>query len=552
MKKSKTFLVLALGVCILLTGCSQSTPSESSTASSTSSENYESKLFTTDKVHTIDIELSSEDWADLKENPTDKTKYKANVTIDGETVSEVSFSTKGNTSLTSVAQDDDSDRYSFKINFGKYVDDQTYYGLDKLNLNNLYADATYMKDYLSYRIFEEAGFNSPLTSYVWVTVNGEVAGLYLAIEDVSDFYLARTTEGEGELYKPETEQLANMANTNGNEQPSDNMESPDNSEMAGQMQPPTGEDETGDSAQPEYNNQTNSEMPNGGNTGAADGKESPNGGFNGSDSGASLKYTDDEFDSYSDIFDNAETDVDDSDKERVISALKALSEGDVENSLDTDSVITYFVAHNFVMNYDSYTGTMLHNYYLYENDGKLSMIPWDYNLAFGAFMNQGNGETESYDATTIVNYGIDSPLSGAEEEDRPMWSWITDNEEYLEKYHDSMDKLITGYFESGEFETEANAIYEMILPYIEKDTERFYDTEEFQTAFETLKIFCTKRSESIRLQLDGTLSSVTSEQVDDSKVDASDITISDMGSQGETTGNMPEGQGTMQQKNTGE
>ena len=68
--------------------------------------------------------------------------------IDGEKINDVSFATKGNTSLTSVASDKDSDRYSFKVNFGKYVDGQTYYGLDKLNLNNIYADATYMKDYL--------------------------------------------------------------------------------------------------------------------------------------------------------------------------------------------------------------------------------------------------------------------------------------------------------------------------------------------------------------------------------------------------------------------
>ena len=50
---------------------------------------------------------------------------------------------------------------------------------------------------------------------------------------------------------------------------------------------------------------------------------------------------------------------------------------------------------------------MIHNYYLYEQDGKLSMLPWDYNLAFGGF--QGN------DATSSVNNPIDDVLS-----DSPM------------------------------------------------------------------------------------------------------------------------------------
>ena len=69
-----------------------------------------------------------------------------------------------------------------------------------------------------------------------------------------------------------------------------------------------------------------------------------------------------------------------------------------------DEVIRYFVVHNFVCNSDSYTGVMVHNYYLYEEDGQLSMIPWDYNLAFGGF-------ESSQGATSLVNSPIDTPVS---------------------------------------------------------------------------------------------------------------------------------------------
>ncbi|MBR5943784.1 MAG: CotH kinase family protein, partial [Lachnospiraceae bacterium] len=222
--KFKSVMVIALLLSVMMTACTKNTSVSESTEASVSSaveekvtettteergdketatSEYASKLFDTSYVHTINIEISEEDWADLLENPTEKTKYKVNVTIDGETIEEVSFATKGNTSLSSIASDPDSDRYSFKINFGKYVDYQTYSGLDKLNLNNIYADNTYMKDYLSYAIFSAAGVESPLTSYVWVTVNGEDFGLYLAIEDIGESYLDRTADGEGELYKPE-------------------------------------------------------------------------------------------------------------------------------------------------------------------------------------------------------------------------------------------------------------------------------------------------------------------------------------------------------------
>lgn len=92
------------------------------------------------------------------------------------------------------------------------------------------------------------------------------------------------------------------------------------------------------------------------------------------------------------------------DEKRLIASLKKLSSyEDLEDVLDMDAVLRYFVVHNFVVNGDSYTGSMIHNYYLYEQDGKLSMLPWDYNLAFGGF--QGN------DAESAVNDPIDDVLS---------------------------------------------------------------------------------------------------------------------------------------------
>ena len=562
---------------------------------------YAEKIFDTSYVHEINIEISEEDWEDLKANPTEKTKYKTNVTIDGETISEVSFATKGNTSLSFVASDKDSDRYSFKLNFGKYVDDQTYYGMQKLNLNNLYADATYMKDYLSYAIFRAAGADASLASYVHLSINGESFGLYLAVEEVDESFLARNTDGEGELYKPETDSLDNDGKMGGGNMPDmsqfqdgqmpDGMTPPDgaqfpgNGQMPDGMTPPDGMQRPEDAQSADNGKQTSGDQDvtddlekessdgksrkkrdkdsqdDDQNSKSRDGKSdfgnfNGKGGFGGSGSGASLAYTDDQIDSYSDIFDNAETDADEEDEQRVISALKGLSEGtDLESYLDTDAVIRYFAAHNFVLNYDSYTGNMLHNYYLYENDGKLSMIPWDYNLAFGGFGGGGgnpmNGKTDANgdtanaaantetantengsDATSLINTGIDTPLSGSTTDSRPMWAWIANNEEYLQKYHEVYDELLKNYFENGAYEAEIDRVYNMIKPYVESDATAFFTAEEFEKACESLKTFCKLRSESIRKQLDGTLSASTSEQKSEDQVDASGLNVKDMGSQG--------------------
>lgn len=255
----------------------------------------------------------------------------------------------------------------------------------------------------------------------------------------------------------------------------------------------------------------------------------------------SLIYSDDEYSSYSNIFGNAKTDITDEDKERLIASLKSLNENsDIENVVNVDEVIRYFVVHNFVCNFDSYTGSMIHNYYLYEEDGQLSMIPWDYNLAFGGFSAGGGG---SDSATQMVNYPIDTPVSGGTIDSRPMLAWIFADESYTELYHTYFDTFISEYFESGYFENLITETENLIASYVEQDPTKFCTYEEFETGVDTLKSFCLLRAESIRGQLDGTIPSTSDgQQEDDSAlVDASSISLTDMGSMGHGGGTPGDG-----------
>lgn len=120
---------------------------------------YESKLFDTSKVHTIDIVM--DDWDSFIETCTNEEYSLCSVVIDGEAYKNVAIRAKGNTSLTQVASYG-NDRYSFKIEFDHYDDTKTYYGLDKLCLNNIIQDNTYMKDYLCYQLMGMFGVSSPL------------------------------------------------------------------------------------------------------------------------------------------------------------------------------------------------------------------------------------------------------------------------------------------------------------------------------------------------------------------------------------------------------
>ena len=433
---------------------------------------YEERLFDTSFVHTIDIVM--DDWEGFLDTCENEEYTLCSVVIDNESCGKVAIRAKGNTSLSAVSSYG-NDRYSFKLEFDHYDNANTYYGLDKLSLNNIIQDNTYMKDFLSYQMMDAFGVNAPLCSYAYITVNGEDWGLYLAVEGVEESFLTRNYgNGYGELYKP------------------------DSTSMGG---------------------------------GRGNGGNFSMGGRSMRDSDVSLIYTDDEYESYSNIFDNAKTDVTDADKDRLIAALKTINEGgNIESAVDIDKVIRYFIVHHFVCNFDSYTGSMIHNYYLYEEDGMLSMIPWDYNLAFGGMGTMGMGG-QSDSATAEVNSPIDSPVSDGDIASRPMIAWIFNSEEYTELYHQYYQQFISEFFDSGYFANLLDSTYELIASYVEQDPTAFCSYEEFTTAVETLREFCLLRAESITGQLEGTIPSTEEGQLADSSslIDASHLSLTAMG-----------------------
>lgn len=475
---------------------------------------YESRLFDTSYVHSIDI--VTDDWDSFIENCESEEYSSCAVVIDGESYKNIAIRAKGNTSLSQVANYG-NDRYSFKIEFDHYNDATTYHGLDKLCLNNIIQDNTYMKDYLCYTMMNYAGVSSPLCSFAYITVNGEDWGLYLSVEAVEDSFLERNYNGTGSLYKPDSMSMGG-GRGNGKDFDQDDF---DFSKFDKFNAENSAETDTSDST--DTSSKTDFQPPQMGNFGGGKGDKGGFGGMGSDD--VKLVYTDDDFDSYENIFDSVKTDITDSDKTRLINSLKVLNSDDAASTVDVDAVIKYFAVHNFVCNFDSYTGSMIHNYYLYEKDGILSMIPWDYNLAFGGFVGGS-------DSTSMINFPIDSPVSGGDTDSRPMLAWIFADEEYTELYHEALSEFIANYFESGYFEEEIDRVTALISPYVEKDPTKFCTYNEFTEGVAALKEFCTLRAESVRGQLDGTIPSTSDAQSEDSSalISGLSVSISAMGS----------------------
>ena len=509
---------------------------------------YENRLFDHSKVHTIDIVIN--DWDGFIEGCESEEYSACNVIIDGEAMKNVGIRAKGNTSLSSV-RNMNSSRYSFKIEFDQFENGKTYHGLDKLCLNNIIQDNTYMKDYLAYTLMNDFGVDAPLCSYAYITVNGEDWGLYLAVEAIENSFLERNYgKNYGDLYKPDALGFGG-GRGNGKDFSMGNFMNKESEEKDKESSENSNENKNSSTnfkgfggGIPDFNN-----MPDfGGNMPQFDPENMPEdfsnfdpskmfggdgensdgnakGGFGGFGMGSDdvkLKYTDDNIESYSNIFNNAKTAVDTADKKRLIHSLKDLLEqSDLENTVDVEEVLRYFVVHIFLCNGDSYTGQMIHNYYLYEEDGQLSMIPWDYNLAYGSFMGG--------DASSSVNSPIDTPVSNGMN-DRPMVSWIFDNEEYTEQYH----QLFNEFLNSVDFEKLVADTASLIDKYVEKDPTKFCTYDEFKTGVEAISKFCTLREESIIGQLNGTIPSTTEGQKTDSStlIDTEGLNTSDMGSMG--------------------
>ena len=432
-------------------------------------DTYAAHIFQEDTVNEINIEIDEADWQDMLENPLEEEYHKANVTINGETIGNVAIRTKGNNSLTSVANSD-SDRYSFKLDFDYYDNNGNYYGLKKLCLNNNYSDNSSMREYISYKIMGEMGLDVPECAYSHITVNGEEWGLYLAVESVDEVFLAaHFADATGDLYKPE--------------------------------------------------------------------------GVGGT--GANLVYNWDDISAYTGL--NLKTNLNSSDGKEILALMQALEDGEgLEEVLDVEKALNYIAANVALANFDSYLGNTTHNFYLYEENGRFTIIPWDMNLAFGGF---GGGEVDIYEPTkqsmggfgggdkrndTQDNNAVTNAAENTEAQadannqpqppdnadmqgmpsmdsgEKPLVTTLLENETYRSMYEGYLKEIAEKYF-TQEYMTElVTKIHDLIAPYVQNDPTAFCTYEEFEQACSTdptdqysLVYYAVNMAESIENQLNG-------------------------------------------------
>ena len=560
---------------------------------------YETRIFDHSEPVVIDIQMDPDEWQTMLDNATQEVYYVCDVVIDGTRFQNVGIRPKGNTSLSSIASNPNTERFSFKLEFDQFVDGQTAWGLDKLCLNNNYADATNMKEALFYDMYEFLGADASLYNYAAIYVNGEYWGVYLALEAVEDSFLLRNYGARnGELYKPDQMGMSmggdwgQSNNDNGwgwlidlfdgsddeasgemrwgrgedgedgesserrsrrsaSDEPEEESGASPEPTAAPDPMPPSGDlsdsmqelvgTEENDSASDDSAEEASDESSDESSGGASeesgwswgdrddgdgwswgDDDDDRGGGFGGmfGGGGANLSYMGDDLSSYSTIWGCEVTTTNEADHRRVVQALKNISERvDLEESMDIDNLLRMMAVHNFSVNWDSLSGSMAHNYYLYESDGQLNILPWDYNLAFGRM--------GASDAKSAINKPIDDSWQSTDFIDP-----LLEDEEYLARYHEYYRQLVEEYIFGGGFDEFYDRTREQIDDLVAADPNALYDYDEYDAAAETLYHVVKLRGESILGQLDGTIPSTEAGQrADDSALIAADnIDLSLMGS----------------------
>jgi len=392
--------------------------SSTSNASTSSSTLYEEKYFDRNSIMKIEIDIAKEEWEDMIANAMKEEFHEATVTVNGDVYPMVMIRPKGNSSLSTIAKSSFNEegslkRFSMKINFNELNEAQTMAGLTQLNLNNSFADPSFMREYLGYQIFEKMGVKVPAFCYANVYVNGEYFGLFLAVESILNPYLERNFgDSSGVLYKS----VGNTLKYTGN----------------------ISTDTKGLEIKNDHQNASNSDL---------------------------MKF------------------------------LKALNQGDnLDQCLDIDQTLRHIAVSTALINMDSYQGSFAHNYYLYEQDGKFTFLPWDLNMAFGGFNFNGD----------LTNFFIDEPTQG-NVADRPLIAKLLEIDEYRARYHTYLQEILDKYLNKTYLQSEIKRLISLISSSVMNDPTALYTYQDF-TANTSLIVteLTTKKEEVVKPSTENT------------------------------------------------
>jgi spore coat protein H len=166
-------------------------------------------LFDPSKVRTYNILVEPADLAAIDAKPSAETWVPARLEFEGATYGPFKMRYKGSSGsfkapcTTGGFDDPKSGKCSIKLGFDEVDEELRFFGLKKLNFHAMIQDTSLLRDRLGYSLFRDSEIAAPRAMHAIVQFNGELEGLFIAVEQIDGrFTRARFSEGgEGNVYK---------------------------------------------------------------------------------------------------------------------------------------------------------------------------------------------------------------------------------------------------------------------------------------------------------------------------------------------------------------
>jgi len=509
-RNSKAILAILLAVIILATGM---TACSGGLSRKTSDQSIDS--FTIDHVATVRLVMSEENQTECLQNAVAENYVKADFWFDNELVPDVAVRSKGNASLWETLKMG-SQRFGLKIDFNLFNRARSFHGVKKINLNNGWVDPTLIRECLAYEIFKQMEIPTPRASFVDLWLNDIHLGVYTMVEQIDLNFLARHfPRADGNLYKPRIPAAFLNWTEDDLKETKAIKETIRKIDTEVSLNVNLGGGNLGEIMQAlEPKDPDKAPVPGPG--GLLPGQRPP------------------PFVPPPDLFPplpldylglmQLRTNENDPDHSALLHFLDILNNEpdktfpeEIEKVLDVDEALRFLAVSTLIVHLDNYIG-LGHNYYLYEIDGKFTIIPWDLNMAFGTYHCMG------IDREGLINYYIDEP-TGCPIVERPLVKRLLSYPLYLDTYHGYLEELLAGPFETNRMLSRIDELADLIRPFVEADTLKFYSTADFERGLVQdiippkkpgrrpvpeiiyapigLKPFVLERSESVRQQLEG-------------------------------------------------
>lgn len=386
------------------------------------------EYFLKEDIQTVSIDIDENNLNYLLQNAGEKpTVMTKSVTIGDKTLGYTGLKTKGNYTLQHAVTDNPgSDRFSFTINFGKYIKKsngfskrQNFFGCHKISFNNFYFDKSMMKEYIAMKLMTEMGLPTPQYGLARLYINQKYYGVYFMVEALDSSIL--------EQYKGVDE-----------EELSPYLTKPEESTL-------------------EYDTAMDRFMK-------KDGtfdlscilKQDSNGVYTASgDLKRQSSFWEDDEETLQDVAEMMPTVLSWQRKLTLLSQGKDFQGNKIdvnseeylkllEEIMDVDETVRYFAAHSWLVQLDDMF-VVLRNMGLYiGQDGKSMMLPWDYDLSFGCYY-PSMSETAAnmhidlmYKDDKVAFSDKPRKKESLDYSSFPFFQVIYQNEALMEKYHQYM------------------------------------------------------------------------------------------------------------------